>query len=103
MKKELEVTTVEQWGTAEQMPNSRYQVMLTDKRNKSLSPLNQPKINRFFEKLEERDGFINSFKIELTQQGGSLKHNPRLNHPSFVVFQIYNQNGENDFDITVYM
>lgn len=59
--------------TAEKTESSRYHVTLVDKTNKSLHPLDYPRINRFFDyNIEERNTFVNSFETSVLKSGGKL-------------------------------
>jgi hypothetical protein len=89
-------------GTTEKTESSRYQVMLTDKTNKSLKPLEYPKINRFFDNLNDRNTFIEMFEATIHKSGGKLVHNIRLSHPSFESFDIFDKQGNTSYEITVY-
>lgn len=89
-------------GTSEKTELSRYQVTLVDKTDKSLHPMEYPRINRFFDSKDNRNTFLQLFENSIRQSGGRLVHNKVLSHPSFQSFEIYDKQGVMNFEITVY-
>ena len=93
---------IQMLGIAEITESSRYQITLVDKTNKSLHPLDYPRINRFFDKIEERNTFVNSFETSILKSGGELVHLKRQSHPLFESFEIVDKDGKANYEITVY-
>lgn len=89
-------------GTEEKTESSRFQVTLVDKTNKSLKPLEYPRINRFFDNHNDRNTFLKMFESSINETGGKLVHNIRLSHPSFASFDIFDKQGNTRYEITVY-
>ena len=52
-------------GTAEQTESSKFQITLVDKTNKRLHPKDYPRINRYFDNIEERNTFVNLFETSI--------------------------------------
>lgn len=89
-------------GTAEKTELSNFQLTLVDKTNKSLKPLDYPRVNRFFDNIEDRNNFLNLFESSISQSGGKFVHNARLSHPLFDSFDIFDKNGNTEYEIVVY-
>ena len=89
-------------GTAEKTVSSRSQITLVDKTNQSLHPMDYPWINRFFDNIEERNTFVNSFENSILKSGGKLVHLKMQSHPLFESFEIVDKNGNVNYVITVY-
>lgn len=88
-------------GTDKQTEMTQFQVILTDKTDKTLHPMKQPKTNRFFDNAKDRDAFVNMFEQSIHKAGGRLvKH--KQNHPLFTSFNVVNRDGHVDYDITIY-
>ena len=90
------------FGTAEKTESSKFQITLVDKTNKSLHPMDYPRINRFFDNIEERNTFVNSFESSILQSGGKLVHLKMQSHPLFESFVIVDKGGNANYEITVY-
>jgi hypothetical protein len=76
--------------------------MLTDKTNKSIHPMDYPRINRFFDNLNDRNTFIQLFQNEINKAGGRLIHNERMSHPVFASIDIYDYKGNVNYELVVY-
>lgn len=88
-------------GTHEQRKTTQFQVMLVDKQDKTLHPMQQPKINRFFDDKADRDAFVIMFEQSVLKAGGRLKKDPH-DHPLFISFDVLNPEGIVDYSITIY-
>lgn len=81
---------------------SKFQVMLTDKTDKTISPINYTRVNRFFDNIEDRNTFVKLFEESILKVNGKLVHNKDVSHPLFITFNIYDNQGVSKYDLTVY-
>lgn len=88
-------------GTDEQTPSSKYQVTLVDQSDKRLKPMEYPRINRFFDTVDDRNSFVTLFETSIQKSGGRLVQD-KLTHPLFVSFDILDKQGERHYSITIY-
>lgn len=93
---------IEMLGTAEKTESSRFQITLVDKTNQSLHPMDYPRINRFFDNIEERNTFVNSFENSILKSGGKLVHLKIQSHPLFESYEIVDKDGNANYVITIY-
>lgn len=90
-------------GSSEKTKTSKFQISLVDNSDKSLHPIDYPRINRFFDSKDDRNKFLELFEQTIRQRGGKLVHNDKLSHPSFRTFDIVDNYGNVTHDITVYL
>lgn len=89
-------------GTVDKTASSEFQVTLVDSRDKTLHPMDYPRINRFFDNLDDRNSFITMLESSIIKAGGKIVHNERFSHPLFSSFYIFDSRGNKSFDLTVY-
>lgn len=89
-------------GTEEQTESSTFQITLVDQRDTRLHPMDYPRTNRYFDNVTDRNTFIQLFESTVQKHGGKLVHNARMSHPVFEVFDIYDEQGNTSFEITMY-
>lgn len=89
-------------GTTEKNEASKYQVTLVEKTDRSLSPMEYPRIDRFFDNIEDRNVFVMMFEASVFKAGGKLVQLDKMTHPLFSSFAVIDNNGLESFEITVY-
>jgi len=50
-------------GDSEKQDTSKYQVTLVNKKDKSIHPVNYPRMNRFFDNESDRNAFVNELQL----------------------------------------
>ena len=89
-------------GTEHQTESSKFQVTLVVKIDKNKQPFEYPRINRFFDNLNDRNTFIKLFESSINEAGGSLKPDIRLSHSLFESFNVVDERGKCNYALTVY-
>lgn len=89
-------------GTPEKTASSEFQVTLVDKTIPNEYPLGYPRINRFFDNLADRNAFVTMLESSINKFGGKIAVNEKLRHPVFTSFDIFDNKGFKNFELTVY-
>jgi hypothetical protein len=103
---ELAVLISDGNGSPVKLPSSNYQMSVWDRTKPAMvnGDVNTDAyINRFFDTLQEYQGFVSKLMGQIRDAGGTLVETPEpYRHPLFASIKIINPDGSHRFDLTLY-